>query len=178
MIINKYLIKFMLLNIIFCGMSRSSFSDENRWSTNGPAGGSVYEIEIHPQNPEIIYIGTIQKGIYKTMDGGNQWNHLDAPDQLSCMRKIAIHPCAPDTIYATSTVGMFKSTDGGSNWSKLYPPHGVDNEYSAFLIHPEDPNLLFAGGAFNEWTSTNGGQSWSVQKEIIDGKKQMTLGEF
>ena len=135
-------------------------ADENRWSTNGPAGGSVYTIEIHPQNPEIIYIGTIQKGIYKTTDGGNQWEHLDARDQLSCMREIAIHPYAPDTIYATSTGGMFKSSDGGSNWAKLYPPHGVDNEYSAFQIHPEDPNLLFAGGAFNEWKSTNGGQSW------------------
>jgi photosystem II stability/assembly factor-like uncharacterized protein len=137
-----------------------ALSDENSWSTNGPAGGSVYAIEIHPQNPDIIYVGTIQNGIYRTSDGGNHWNHLDSPDQLRCMREIAIHPYAPDTIYATSVDGLFKSADEGLSWAELYPPHGIDNEYSAFLLHCEEPNLLFAGGPLNEWKSTDSGQSW------------------
>jgi photosystem II stability/assembly factor-like uncharacterized protein len=135
-------------------------ADENSWSTNGPAGGTVYSIEIHPQNRQIVFIGTIQNGIYKTTDGGNLWNHINTPDQLSCMREIAIHPYGPDTIYATSTEGMFKSADGGAVWTKLYPPHGINNEYTAFLIHPEDPTLIFAGGPVNEWKSTNSGQTW------------------
>ncbi|UCC79239.1 MAG: T9SS type A sorting domain-containing protein [Candidatus Zixiibacteriota bacterium] len=135
-------------------------ADENSWSTNGPAGGTVYSIEIHPQNPQIVFIGTIQNGIYKTTDGGNLWNHVESHEQMSCMREIAIHPYGPDTIYATSTGGMFKSEDGGADWTKLYPPHGINNEYTAFLIHPEDPSLLFAGGPANEWKSTNSGQTW------------------
>jgi photosystem II stability/assembly factor-like uncharacterized protein len=142
---------------MFFGLSRP---EENRWSTNGPPGGSIYSIEIHPQNPQVIFVGTIQKGIYKTTDGGNLWNHIESDEQMSCMRVIAIHPYGPDTIYATSTRGIYKSINAGINWAKLYPPQGPDNEYSDFLIHPEEPNLLFAGGPLNEWKSTNSGQTW------------------
>jgi photosystem II stability/assembly factor-like uncharacterized protein len=144
-----------------CTIPISSEANENEWSVTGPAGGSVKCIEIHPQNWQIIYIGTIQNGIYKTTDAGGIWHHVETPDQLVCMRRIAIHPDAPDTIYATSTAGIFKSPDSGIHWTKLYPPQGPDNEYEAFLVHPDDPTLLFAGGPLNEWMSTNSGQSWS-----------------
>ncbi|UCC79797.1 MAG: T9SS type A sorting domain-containing protein [Candidatus Zixiibacteriota bacterium] len=153
-------VRLSFICVFICLTYKYSISDENRWSTNGPAGGSVHSIEIHPQNPQIIFIGTIHNGIYKTTDGGNLWNHIETDDQLRCMREIAIHPYAPDTIYATSTEGIFKSSDNGVNWIKLYPPQGIDNEYSAFVIHPDEPSLLFAGGPFNEWKSTDGGQNW------------------
>ena len=156
---NKYnaLLGLCIYGYLLLGMA---LADENRWSTNGPSGGTVYSIEIHPQDPQIIYIGTIQNGIYKTTNSGNLWTHVETDDQMRCMREIAIHPYGPDTIYATSVSGMFKSIDRGLNWIKLYPPHGIDNEYSAFLIHPDEPNLLFAGGQWSEWKSTNSGQTW------------------
>ena len=149
-----------IILLAVCTIPISLRADENQWSITGPPGGSVKCIEIHPQNPQIIYVGTIQNGIYKTIEGGDTWYHLETPDQLVCMRQIAINPDTPDTVYATSTSGIFKSSDGGANWTKLYPPQGADNEYEAFLIHPSNTNLLFAGGAMNEWMSTNGGQNW------------------
>lgn len=157
---SKMSLNFIICLLFYTLLTSQLIADENSWSTNGPSGASVYSIELHPQNPQIIYIGTIQNGIYKTTDGGNVWSHLYADAQISCMREIAIHPNAPETVYATSTEGMFKSFDNGASWSKLYPPQGVDNEIIAFLIHPDEPNLLFAGGPLNEWKSTDGGQSW------------------
>jgi len=135
-------------------------ADENQWSSNGPYGGSVLTIAIHPFDNQVIYIGTVENGIYKTTDGGENWNHIDNGGLFSTMRVVAIHPFAPDTLYAASTDGMFKSTNASADWAMLYPPQYPQNPIRAFLIHPTEPNLLFAGGPANEWISTNSGQTW------------------
>jgi len=139
-------------------------ADENAWTTNGPYGASVKTIAIHPLDNHVIYLGTVGNGIYKTTDSGESWNHLDNGNIFSCMRVIAIHPFAPDTIYIASTVGMYKSSDAGNSWIFLTPPH-AQNEIRAFMIHPVENNLLFAGG-WDQWMSTNSGQSWFALNDI------------
>ncbi|MCD6162264.1 MAG: hypothetical protein J7K40_07610, partial [candidate division Zixibacteria bacterium] len=96
----KEIIRNWLLVTLFIGiLFTNGYSDENSWSTNGPYGSSVKTIAIHPFDNQIIYIGTVENGIYKTTNGGESWNHLDNGNIFSCMRVIAIHPFAPDTIY-------------------------------------------------------------------------------
>jgi len=136
------------------------YADENAWTTNGPYGGSVLTIAIHPFDNQIIYIGTVQNGIYKTTDGGESWNHLGNGHQFSCMRDISIHPFGPDTIFAATTDGIFKSTNGGDDWAFIYTPEYPQNEIISILIHPEQPELIFAGGPVNEWKSIDGGSTW------------------
>ena len=151
----------MFLAILLIGiLSISAFSDENSWSTNGPYGGSVKTIAIHPFNRQIIYLGTIQNGMYKTTDSGETWTHLEAEDVHPTMRVITIHPLGPDTMYAATAQGMYKSTNAGVDWNMLYPPTAPENEIRALVIHPVEPNILFAGGIFVDWRSTDGGQTW------------------
>ena len=161
----KEIIRNWLLVTLFIGiLFTNGYSDENSWSTNGPYGSSVKTIAIHPFDNQIIYIGTVENGIYKTTNGGESWNHLDNGNIFSCMRVIAIHPFTPDTIYIASTVGMFKSSDAGNSWMFLTPPH-AQNEIRALIIHPVENNLLFAGG-WDQWMSTNSGHWWFALNDI------------
>ncbi len=134
-------------------------SQDNTWVTSGPPGGSIMTIAINPLNNNIIYVGTVQKGIFKTTDGGISWRHLDSNILYMNQRVIAIHPTAPDTVYAATNGGIFKSSDAGETWRLLYPPSGHDAEYRAFIINPQNPSMLFAGG-LPEWKSTDSGESW------------------
>jgi hypothetical protein len=41
-----------------------------------PVSGRVTAIAVHPTNPNIVYAGTAQGGVYRTLDGGANWTQL------------------------------------------------------------------------------------------------------
>jgi photosystem II stability/assembly factor-like uncharacterized protein len=129
---------------------------ENTWTTNGPAGGNIKTVAFHPFDHNIIYLGTIGNGIYKSIDGGNSWAHLTIGLLSKAVWVIQFDFQDPDTMYASGTRGIFKSSDAGRSWEilPLQP-----NPYSAFMVHPDSQNLMFAG-FFGGFRSNNGGQNW------------------
>ncbi|MFN8597102.1 MAG: hypothetical protein U0559_13085 [Anaerolineae bacterium] len=64
-----------------------------------PVSGRTIAIAVHPTNPNIVYVGTANGGLYRTLDGGTTWTPLmDAADSLS-IGAIAIAPSNPDIVY-------------------------------------------------------------------------------
>jgi photosystem II stability/assembly factor-like uncharacterized protein len=120
--------------------------------------------------------------IYKTTDGGQNWNAIWRGDNLA--RYVWIHPRNPDTLYVstgifdreaansdhmTNTpggVGILKSIDGGQNWQQIN--NGITNLYVGTLfMHPENPDTLLAGSSNVSYSqgvgiflTTNGGETW------------------
>jgi len=136
------------------------FCGDNIWTSNGPPGASVVCIEIRPDNPNVVYAGTIQHGVYRSTDAGQTWSHFGEGLVLETMRRIACHPFAPDTMYCGAVYGMYKSTDSGAHWQMMLPPGGELGEYRALAVHPTSPNILLAGGPFDAWKSTDSGDTW------------------
>jgi photosystem II stability/assembly factor-like uncharacterized protein len=134
-------------------------ADDNVWTTNGPYGGSVKTIAFHPYDLSIMYIGTIQDGVYKTIDGGQHWIRTERRQMTTDMRVVAVHPLGPDTVFAATDNGAYKSIDAGQTWFEMPLPHYT--EYRGFLVHPLEPNLLFA----DRYESTDGGQYWFFPRE-------------
>ena len=132
---------------------------ENMWVSNGPPGGSVISIMFNPLNSQIIYVGTVQNGLYKSIDGGANWIHLPLGGLNPTIRTIQIHPFGPDTMFVGTAHGIFKSEDGGNSWVLVQLPDITYGEFQALLIHPQFPNIIFCGfiGGFK---STDGGESW------------------
>ncbi|OQX92504.1 MAG: hypothetical protein B6D58_02790, partial [candidate division Zixibacteria bacterium 4484_95] len=138
----------------------SSLADENRWSTNGPTGACVEAINFHPFDNHIIYLGTLDNGVYKSINSGDSWIHLELGNLDRTVQVLAIHPLGPDTIYAGTIRGLFKSTDAGEEWDLVESIGSPQNDYRAFAINPENSNILYAGGPMDVCKSTDGGQSW------------------
>ncbi len=168
-------------------------------------GPQVTTVDIDPQTPATIYIGTRDDGLFKSTDGGTTWRPVDMDVQplLTGVRPlwisaVAIDPRIPATIYvgAISTgipipepsrgIGVFKSTDGGTTWSRAGASVGESFGVSALAVDPEKPTTLYAGttgsGVFK---SSDGGESWHasntgltdrvVRKLIIDPRMPATL---
>ncbi|MBR43395.1 MAG: glycosyl hydrolase [Gemmatimonadetes bacterium] len=99
-------------------------------------------IVIHPTNPDIVYFGAVgnlwagseHRGVFKSTDGGQNWDKVLFVDQFSGVIDMAIDPHNPNTIYAATYQrlrrawgfngggpgsGIWKSTDGGQNWTRL-----------------------------------------------------------
>jgi photosystem II stability/assembly factor-like uncharacterized protein len=138
---------------------------ENVWTTEGPYGASVRAIAINPLDHNILFIGTIQSGIFRSVDAGENWTRLDS-DITYNMRKIVLHPSAPDTMYAATVGGIFKSTDQGLSWLNISPAGREQAEYRALVLDPSNPNIILTGGIFDHWKSTNSGQTWT--EVIVD----------
>ena len=144
-------------------------ADENRWSTSGPYNANVLSIAIHPIDNQIIYIGTVENGIYKTIDGGGSWMPMNNEDLPTNMRVIRFHPSAPDTMYAATVSGFYKSSNMGQSWSLIVLPDGWQYEIRSFVIHPTQPNIIIIGSTHGtHYRSTNGGVDWSSMDSFID----------
>ena len=72
-----------------------------------PVSGRTIAIAVHPTNPNIVYVGAAQGGLYRSTDGGTNWTPLMDNALSLAIGAIAIAPSQPDTIYVgTGEVGF------------------------------------------------------------------------
>lgn len=127
-----------------------------------PGVGRVSAMDIDPTNTNHIIIGSPTGGIWRTMDGGNNWTVLT--DNLSnlIVLSLTIDPVQSSTYYwGTNSGVIFKSIDSGSTWNVL-ADIGSGN-VNKIIVDPTNTNKLYcsaeAGGIFK---SVDAGSSWSM----------------
>ncbi len=106
--------------------------------------GQIGAVEIHPGNPDIVYVAAIgqafqsneERGVYRTLDGGKNWKKVLYLSDKIGFSDLEFSPDDPTTIYAAAwkaerkpwTIisggareegGIYKSTDGGESWTPL-----------------------------------------------------------
>ena len=126
------------------------------------------KMAIDPNNPNIVYVGTPQNGMFVTTDGGQTWSKVSAlPVSQSVsgvypgITGILFDPAvggvvggATQTIFASSYGnGVYKSTNGGTTWTAL--SGGPTNvEYAAV----SGTGVYYAVGNGNStlWSYANG----------------------
>lgn len=154
----------------------------------GPAGmsGRVTAIDALVSNPDVIYVGTASGGLWKTTNGGIDFEPIFDEQPTHSIGAIAIYQKSPDIIYVGSGEGnprnsqnagngMYKSIDGGHTWMHL----GLDetrNIHRVF-VHPDNPDIVYAGVQGAAWgdsehrgvyKSTDGGQNWEKMLYVND----------
>ncbi len=70
-----------------------------------PVSGRVTAIAIHPTNPNIVYVGTAQGGLYRTLDGGSTWTPLMDTAQTLAIGAVTIDPLNPSTVFVGTGEG-------------------------------------------------------------------------
>ena len=154
------------------------------WSNMGlGATGRISRVLIHPSNPNIVYVGALghahasqpERGVYRTMDGGETWEHVLFVDENTGASSVEMDPNNPRILYAGMWhviintwgresggpgSGLFVSRDAGDNWEK------IDQEsrgYRSMAISPtfEFDGTLFTGTGGAEFSrSSDRGQTW------------------
>ncbi|MBI3951208.1 MAG: hypothetical protein HY314_12225, partial [Acidobacteria bacterium] len=124
-------------------------------------GEDIWSIQFVPSNPRIIYIATAAGGLYKSTDGGLQWQHLGHTDTFP--QSLAIHPSNPDIIYTGSAgAGTYQSFDGGQTFAARNEGLPFKAQVQTLIRHPQNGNILYAGISANGvYQSLDRGQSWT-----------------
>ncbi len=148
----------------------------------GPAlmSGRINDIEMHPTNPRVMYIGAAGGGVWKTIDGGATFSPI-FDDYVQSIGVVTLDPKDPDNTIWVGTGetwtrnsvsignGLYKSTDGGSTWKEI--PGFEDSErIASIVINPTNTNEIYVGVLGALWSdsevrgvykSTDGGKSWN-----------------
>src|SRR5262249_52346852 len=135
---------------------------------NGPTvSGRVTAIAIHPANPNTVYVGTAQGGVYRTMDGGVNWTAILDQGASLAIGAVAISPSSPTTIFvgtgeANSSldcffgVGVYRIDNADTNPSVAGPFNldtGGNNvlsglSVSQLVVSATDPNTIWVSAKF------------------------------
>ena len=181
------------------------------WSPIGPSpmsesgtqdNGLVTTIAIDPDNPNVLYVGTAQGGVWRSPDAGATWTPLfDQAVSLGIGEPagVAIDPSNTDVIYVGTgsgdgsaepntihqlTSGLYKSTDGGSSWISLgsgYPAGNngnasqfVGQTINVIIVDPAN-GVLYLGSSSGVFTSSDGGQNWTQASGISGNAWSLAL---
>src|SRR5206468_5241416 len=61
--------------------------------------GRTIAIAVDPTNPNVVYVGAAQGGLYRSTNGGTTWTPLMDSAMSLAIGSIAIAPSQPDTVY-------------------------------------------------------------------------------
>jgi len=146
------------------GVFRSNDGGET-WKNMGlPDSYHIGEIAVHPQNPDIVFVAVLghfwstnpNRGLYRSVDGGNTWEHVLYVSERVGANDVVIAPSNPDVIYVSmwennpgtvgSESGVYKSEDGGKSFSRMSGglPDGPRTGRIGLAVSWTDPNKAYA----------------------------------
>jgi len=130
----------------------------------------------HPYGP------SEERGLYRSIDGGLNWQRVIGKDQNTGASDVEIDPSNPDVVYASmwevregpwednnefngTGGGLFKSTDGGDTWHPLTKGLPADLSQLYVAISTANPQRLYAtvamaSGKLAFYRSDDAGESW------------------
>jgi hypothetical protein len=146
------------------------------WTALGPApipngqtttvsqavSGRVTNIVVHPTNENIVYVGTAQGGVYRSLNGGSTWTPLMDDALTLAIGSIALDPLDPTTLFVGTGegnlsadsffgVGLYIIKHADSTPQVLGPfnldTSGTDvftgRAITRVLVSPTDDNIVF-----------------------------------
>lgn len=154
------------------------------WLGPGNIGGRIRAIAINPANPDIIFIGSVAGGIWKSIDAGSSWTVVNDFLPNLAVTSIVYDPANLNIMYASTGegydnsdglpgAGIFKSVNGGANWTQLASTNSTDFTFVNKLAHhPDSTGILFAVTSYpgQILKSIDGGDSWIV---VLNSAKNM-----
>jgi len=150
-----------------------------RWREIGPyRGGRSVAAAGSVARPQEYWMGTVGGGVFKTTDGGNDWQPMSDKSFGGTIGAIAVAPSNPDVVYVgggefairgnvSHGDGMWKTIDGGKTWSNI----GLNDsrQIAKVRVHPTNPELAYVAVQGHVWgpnaergifRTRDGGKSW------------------
>jgi photosystem II stability/assembly factor-like uncharacterized protein len=152
-----------------------------QWRQIGPfRGGRSTAVAGVASQPMVFYFGGVGGGVWKTSDGGINWEPITDGSVFgtASVGAIGLSDSDPNTIYVgmgespirgnvSHGDGVYKSTDGGKTWKHV----GLEDtrQISRIRVHPKNPDIVYVAAQGHVWApntdrgvfkSTDGGKTW------------------
>lgn len=161
--------------------------------------GRIGRVIVHPTNPNTVYAAALghtygpqqERGVYKTTDGGKNWERIFFVDENTGAAELAMDPQNPDRLLVGMWSihintwglnsggpggGVYRTMDGGDTWEALSRnglPGGKENPVgkTAVAISHSNPNIVYALFEIDSpalYRSEDFGETWTLQTRNHD----------
>lgn len=141
----------------------------------------VSDIDIHPNNPNIIYMCTGDRdasdtysiGVMKSSNGGATWDTTGlkwAVTQSRLTNALVINRINTNTLTVATSDGIYQSTNAGTTFTRVQTGNFKDIVY-----HPTDTNVMYAVGSALYYRSANGGKTWTNLSSTFSGLGRIAI---
>jgi len=152
-------------------------------------GGRSAAVTGVPSQPFVFYYGATGGGVWKTTDGGINWESVSDNSVFGTgsVGAIAVADSDPNTVYVgmgespirgnvSHGDGVYKSNDAGKTWKRV----GLEDtrQIARIRVHPKNPELVYVAALGHVWgpneqrgvfRSKDGGKTW--EKILSRGNK-------
>src|SRR5215469_9521136 len=159
---------------------RPGEEDTFRFRFVGPlVGNRIAAVAGISGDPTTYYAGAASGGVWKSTDGGNEWEPVFDKEPAAAIGAIAVDPSDHNVVWVgtgeawmirdTDVMGngVYRSSDGGKTWARM----GLEQtgRIARILVHPTSPDVVFvcalgrATGPQQErgvFRTTDGGEHW------------------
>jgi hypothetical protein len=143
----------------------------------------VWHLEPSLTDPDLVYAGVEDAGLFHSADGGLSWQELpglrghgSGPQWQPgaggmCLHTVLLHPTDPLRMtVAISAAGAFRTDDGGTTWKPIN--HGLQSEgipdpdaevghcVHNLAMHPSRPETLYMQKHWDVMRSDDSGDNW------------------
>jgi photosystem II stability/assembly factor-like uncharacterized protein len=150
----------------------------------------ITDLVLDPVNPQVVYaaswsrirnnqesfIYSTESKIWKTTDGGTNWNAVMSgiPSQAFSRIGLCMYPGNNNQLFAMlvdttlQLQGIYTTTNAASSWTAV-PTATLDPNalggfgwfFGKIFVKPNDPNTIYLLGV-DQWRTTDGGQTWNL----------------
>jgi len=167
----------------------------------------IHRIIIHRDDPNTVFVGAMgspwgpnpERGVYKTTDGGETWNHILFVNDKTGVADMVTDPTNPnklivamyehmrqpwDFVSGGEGSGMHITYDGGDTWKQLTEKEGMPKGElgrMGIAIAPSMPNIIYALIEAKEnglYKSTDGCETWKLVSKKNIGNRPFYYSEI
>ena len=156
------------------GYSEASFLRSSRAITNNSE--NILTIQADPINPNTIYYGTVDNGLFKTSDSGELWEKMGTI--TGAVLSISINPKDNNTIFIGNDYSVSRSLDGGENWEIVHSDP-QSKWLRAVVVDWYKPKIIYAASENGSVIqSKDNGDNWNIIYQIEAQIKQLLIDPF
>jgi len=150
--------------------------------TGGPLGGLGYDIRMHPDDPDVMYVTDAFAGVFRSTDGGATWTSIndgitartgESGDAVPVFC-LTIDPNNPDLIWVGTQGlrGVFNSVDGGDTWQEkvdgIVEAEGIT--FRGVTVEPGNSQVVYVAAEVASWIwngSERRGREFDMTRGVV-----------
>jgi photosystem II stability/assembly factor-like uncharacterized protein len=163
---------------VYIGTSRGDIiksSDRGEtWQVIKRLKGDIKRIVFSPHDSRIIFIATAGKGLYRSLNGGGDWESLEENLKefkgSSNYRDLVVSPASSGLIFLATNYSLLKSGDNGDNWEEIELIVPIKRAaINAIAVNPRNAKEIYYVTNTTFYRSLDGGKSWTTKKLPTSG---------